>query len=416
MTSPPARAAFVKSAFLFFLLLWGLLQLPSLPATAQRRDFAGQYNAPRRVQLDTRREADSLHFYLRFPDGSVLHRFPLRLAAWTSFDAKRPLWQDTVRHLSRRTRKAGAASWVEFRLAAADVLPGQVLSLHCGPADEAESGDGAWLTITPERLTRTFILTDSVGEPLLRRAIRAGEPVLADSYGPELPIVAKLYSTANFTAALPPMTDPATQPAPPRTLGLLDSLFFRAGQLLRLRRPGLYALRVGGAARPLALLVEDNEFPDLKTADDLIRPLIYLTTSAERKKLYDAPNPKQAVDEFWLDAARGSQPVARQLIRTYYGRVADANRLFSAHKAGWLTDRGLLYVVLGPPESVYRTATEERWTYRGTERGTTTYTFRAKPSTFAPEHYELVRRPEFEQLWYAAVEQWRKGLTAPTGR
>lgn len=405
------------AALLPALLLGLLLNSFGPAAAAPRRDWAGQYNAQRRVQLDTRREADSLHFYLRFPDGSVLGRgYPLCLAAWLSYDAKRPLWQDTVRHLAHRIRRAGPASWVEFSVAAARLTPGQVLSFTCGPADEADSGEGAWLTLTPERLGRTFLLTDSVGDPLLRRFAYRGEAVQVDSYGPERPVVAKLYSTDHFAAALPPMTDPASQPAPPRSLGLLDSLFFRPGQVLRLRRMGLYALRVGGSVRPFALLVEDNDFPALRTADDLIRPLIYLTTSAERKKLYAAPNPKPAVDDFWLAVANNSQPVARQLIRTYYGRVAEANQLFSAHKAGWMTDRGLLYVVLGPPESVYRTAAEERWVYRGTSSGTTTYTFRSKPSTFAPEHYELVRRPEYEMLWYAAVEQWRKGLTAPTGR
>ncbi|GAA3921673.1 hypothetical protein GCM10022406_04720 [Hymenobacter algoricola] len=395
---------------LAFLLLAGA-------APAQRRDFAGLYNAERRLRLDTRREADSLRFYLRFPNGSDLQqRHPLRLAAWLSYDAKRPLWQDSVRHVSRRIRWAGSAAWVEFALPVAALQPGQVLSLHCGPADEAGAGEGAWLLLTAERLGRTFILTDSVGDPLLSRAVHRGQPVRIDSYGPEQPATARLYSTANFAAALPPMTDLAAQPAPPRTLGLLDSLFFRAGQELHLQQAGLYALRVGGSGRPLALLVEENEFPTLKTADELIRPLIFLTTSAERKKLYDAPNPKQAVDNFWLDVARDNQNLARQLIRTYYGRVADANRLFSAHKAGWMTDRGLLYVVLGPPEAVYRTATEERWVYRSTGTGNATYTFRPKPSTFAPEHYELVRRPEYELLWYAAVEQWRKALTAPTGR
>ncbi|GAA4005998.1 hypothetical protein GCM10022408_17210 [Hymenobacter fastidiosus] len=409
----------LSTSLVLLSLLLGFLLLgrAELTAAGPRRDFAGLYNAQRRLQLDTRREADSLHFYLLFPDGSVLQRqYPLRVAAWSGYDARRPLWQDTVRHLSRRIRPVGAAAWVEFSLPAATLTPGQVLSLTCGPVDEADSGAGAWLTITPERLGRTFLLTDSVGDPLLRRAVRVGAQVRVDSYGPELPVLARLYSTAGFSAALPPMTDLATQPAAPRTLGLVDSLFFRAGQELRLRRPGLYALRVGANLRPLPLLVEDNEFPELKTADDLIQPLIYLTTSAERKKLYNAPNPKQAVDAFWLAVANNNQTMARQLIRTYYGRVAEANQLFSAHKAGWRTDRGLLYIVLGPPEAVYRTATEERWVYRDTGRGNATYTFRPKPSTFAPEHYELVRRPEYELLWYAAVEQWRKGLTAPTGR
>jgi GWxTD domain-containing protein len=171
-------------------------------------------------------------------------------------------------------------------------------------------------------------------------------------------------------------------------------------------------LLTSGAGGPASsLLVEENNFPEVTTAPDLIQPLIYLTSSIERKNLYNAASPKKAIDQFWLDAANGQQATARQLIRTYYGRVSAANRLFSTYKAGWMTDRGMLYVVMGPPDVVYRTSTEERWLYRQPELGTSTYVFRAKPSTFAPEHYELVRRPEHEMLWYAAVEQWRKAPT-----
>ena len=105
--------------------------------------------------------------------------------------------------------------------------------------------------------------------------------------------------------------------------------------------------------------------------------------------------------------------------RTQRGfRVTAANRLFAAHKAGWLTDKGLLYVVLGPPPGVRRFANgEERWYYPdgGLTGGPITYTFRPRPSTFAPDYYELVRRPEYELLWYAAVEKWRTPPTALTG-
>ncbi|TGE13787.1 GWxTD domain-containing protein [Hymenobacter elongatus] len=398
--------------------LIGLLLVLSSAGTVgadPRRDFAGQYHPARRIGAETRREGDSLRVYVHFPDGSVLQRGnPLRIATWATYEAKRPVWRDTVRHVARRVRQVKSAAWVEFCLPAAALQAGQVLSLNCAPAEEAETGEAAWLAITKERLGRTFLLTDSLGDPLLRRYVRLGEPFLVDSYGPELPLTAKRYA-ASFTAALPPMATAGAQPVP-RTIAVRDSLYFRAGQAMRIRQPGLYALRVAGAAAAYGLLVVDQDFPEFNTATALIQPLIYLTTSAERQKLLDAPAPKRAVDQFWLDVAGANQTIARQLIRTYYGRVAAANQLFTAHKAGWMTDRGMLYIALGAPEVVYRTATEERWIYRDTKGGRGTYTFRPKPSTFAPEHYELVRRPEYEMLWYAAVEQWRKGLTAQSGR
>ncbi|WP_165699385.1 GWxTD domain-containing protein [Hymenobacter jejuensis] len=383
---------------------------------APRRNFAFLYRLGQRVAVDTRREADSVRIYLRFPESTVLPpERALYIAFWSSFDAKRPMRLDSVRQSAWRIRRAETATWVEFCLPVARLVPGQVVQVSSSPVSKDEAVENsAWLQVTPETLGRTFVLTDSAGSPLLRRYVRVQEPFLLDTYGPDQPIAAKRY-TATFGAALPPMTDPKTQPAPPPTLGVQDTLAFRAGQLLVLSTAGLYNLRTADGTST-GLLVEDSSFPALTSAAELIQPLIYLTTSAERKKLYDAPEPKRAVDRFWLDLAAGQQSVAKLLIRTYYGRVAEANQLFSAHKDGWMTDRGMLYVVLGPPDVVYRSAGEEQWMYRNVEVSGGTYVFRSKPSTFAAEHYELVRRPEYELLWYAAVEQWRKGLIAQTSR
>jgi GWxTD domain-containing protein len=402
--------------FVRLFLLCGFLLLGQL-TQAQRRDFAGQYRLNRQLLADSRREGDSLRIYLRFPDASVLRqRQPLRVMAWASYDAKRPLWSDTVRHLARRIKPDGEAARVEFCLPLARLPAGTVLSIASAPAAEASSGNATWLPLTPARLARPFVLTDSLGQPLLRAMVRAGEPFFVDRYGPDQPVSLRRYASP-FVAALPPHADPARQSAASPRLPVLDSLFARAGAALALPEPGLYTLRLPGEASVLGLLVTDSNYPNLTSADALIQPLIYLTTSAERAQLYAAPNPKRAVDEFWLAAAAGQQTLARQAIRTYYGRVAVANELFAAHKAGWMTDRGMLYVVLGAPDVVYRTAQEERWVYHGSDNGSSaTYTFRPKPSTFAPEHYELVRRPEYERLWYAAVEQWRKATTTAPGR
>ena len=190
------------------------------------------------------------------------------------------------------------------------------------------------------------------------------------------------------------------------------------GQLLRLPEKGLYALKIGGAGgepvHTLPLLATRADFPGLTSATELIDNLLYLTTAAERKQLAAAPDAKRAVDKFWLQAAGDDQERARELIRRYYGGIVAANELFTGHKSGWLTDRGMLYVVLGPPQSVRRLPGQELWRYdqAGRQQGPVTFTFRARPTTLAPANYELVRRPEYQALWYAAVEQWRRPLSA----
>ena len=411
----------------WFHLSWLLPLLCAFAPLAPRPDYAGLYRDTPHLDVDTRREGDSLRLYLRLP--APAHLGPghaLRLTAWPGYEAKLPLWQDSIARRQQHPRPDTDGSIrLSFCVAAARVPAGTVLEIHTGPSDAKddyqEPTTSTWLRLTAAQLTYSFVLTDSAGLPLCRRYVQANEAFGVDYYGLYQPVRWKRYAVAP-TPALPPMTNSSALPTGPRTLAVLDSAETRPGQPLRFTEPGLYALRVGGNGAPLsrtlAVMVAANAYPALTTAAELIEPLRYLTTSQERKRLTDAPDPKRAVDKFWLDIAQGNQKLGKDLIRRYYDRVTAANRLFAAHKAGWLTDRGLLYVVLGPPPSVRRLFSgEERWFYPDGSLGggPITYTFRPRPSTFAPDYYELVRRPEYELLWYAAVEKWRTPLTALTG-
>ena len=409
-----------------------VLLLPLLlgvaPAALPRPEFAGLYHpAGPRLLLDTRREGDSLRLLLRRSDGGeigVAGR-PVRLTAWASYDARTPLWQADLPGLRRHPAapETGAAAWLEGCVAATQVPAGTVLEVETATlAPEAAFQDGsvtAWRRLRPADLSRSFVLTDSVGVPLGRRYLQPNEPFGVAEFGLEMPIRWRRYG-ATAIAALPPMAGSGARPVVPRTLPVLDSAAVPAGGLLRLSKAGLYALRADAEVRPLAVLVTaTTDFPAQRHAAELIENLLYLTTSQERQRLSSAPDPKRAVDRFWLDAARNDPARGKALIKSYYGRVQAANELFTAHKPGWLTDQGLLYVVLGPPAGVRRLATgEERWFYPEPAPGQNpvTFSFQPKPSTFAPDYYELVRRPEYEALWYAAVEQWRTGTNAPTDR
>ncbi len=412
----------------FFFWKLVLAALPLRAAVAQslpRPDFAGLYRDVPRVMADARREGDSLRVYVRLPAGALaVPGRRLRVAAWAGYEAPAPLWQDSVPRRQQHLRPdATGGTRASFCVAAARVPAGAVLQIQTGPVGPPATAQDAaavtWLALPAERRERPFVLADSAGLPLLRTYVRAGETFRIDNYGLIQPVRLRRYAVPP-TPALPPMTNPATAVGGPPTLPLLDSVFVRTGQLLRCDEPSLVALRVGGvggqAPRTLALLVANEDYPNLRTASQLIEPLRYLTGTAEHRRLAGTADPKRAVDEFWLGAARDNQVTGKALIRKYYGRVAAANRLFAAHKAGFLTDRGLLYVVLGPPQSVRRLATgDEQWDYASAgPAGALTFSFRPRPSTFAPDNYELVRRPEYEKPWYGAVQQWRTGQTAPS--
>ena len=425
-----SRLKFNKGGAVFVLL--GLLLGPGAMAqsAAPRPDFASLYRpAATRLLIETRREADSLRLLLNWPGTPAGQPLPrLRLTVWPTYDAKQPLLQTTQRlHLYPGADPAGAMLVLTVALPATQLPAGAVLQARLDKPALTNQPEGpdqdpattAWLRLTSERLARPFVLLDSMGMILARPYVRAGEAVVVAGFGLPQPVRWRRYA-ATGVAALPPFADPRRQPPAPRQLGVLDSSAapLPAEHLLRLPQQGLYALRVGGAGgepvRTMPLLVARNDFPGQSTANELIENLLYLTTSAERQQLRQAADPKRAIDQFWLNAAGGDQARARDLIRRYYGLVTNANELFTGHKPGWLTDRGLLYVVLGAPASVRRLPTgEEHWQYNELDRNgrELSFTFRPRPSTLAPDNYELVRRPEYESLWYAAVERWRKTMT-----
>ncbi|MDJ0363608.1 GWxTD domain-containing protein [Hymenobacter sp. H14-R3] len=412
------------------LLLAGLPGLAAAPRLLPTPDFAGLYRpVPDRLLPTTRREGDSLRIFINHAATVPGSTAPaLRLTGWATFEAKQPLWQEVrAAHPYPGSNSAAPVQVLTVAMAAARLTPGAVLQVSLDrpslanqpPGADQDAAITAWLRLTPELLARPFVLLDSAGLVLARPYLNAGEGVAVATFGLAQPVRWRRYPTG--APALPPFTDPRTQVAAPRTLGVLDSSAapVASGNLLHFATTGLYALKIGGAGgepvHTVPLLVVPASFPGQSTAPEIIEPLRYLTTAAERQTLLKSPEPKRAIDRFWLDAAGGDQTRGREMIRRYYSRVTTANEIFTAHKAGWLTDRGLLYVVLGPPQSVRRLPDgTERWHYdqAGRQGEAVAFTFRPRPSTLAPDNYELVRRPEYELLWYAAVEQWRRTTTA----
>ena len=375
------------------MLLAGAASLASGPRALPTPDFAGLYRpVANRLVPVLRREGDSLRIFINYQVGTPGSAAPaLRLTGWAAYEAKEPLWQQVRRARPYPGSDPQAPVQVlTAAVAAARLAPGNVLQVSLDkpaltnqPSADQDPATTAWLPLTAEALSRPFVLLDSAGLVLDHPYLNAGEGVAVAAFGLAQPTRWRRYPSG--TPALPPFTDPRSQVAAPRRLAMLDSSAAPTApnQLLRLRALGLYALKVGGAGgeavHTVPLLVVPNSFPGQRTAPEVIEPLLYLTTATERRALLKAPDPKRAIDHFWLDATGGDQARARTKIRDYYGHVTAANELFTEHKAGWLTDRGLLYVVLGPPQSVRRLPDgTERWRYEaaGSRGEPVTFTFR----------------------------------------
>ena len=148
-------------------------------------------------------------------------------------------------------------------------------------------------------------------------------------------------------------------------------------------------------------------FPRNKEFDELIGPLIYIATENEFKKLETARNKKSAFDDFWLSLIP-SQKLAARTLRNYFRRVAQANVNFTSYKNGWKTDMGMIYILYGAPDRVFKDEDAEIWEYSNYD-GKVRFSFTKVPNLFTQYHYSLERSKSYTSDWFSQIERWRKG-------
>jgi len=102
----------------------------------------------------------------------------------------------------------------------------------------------------------------------------------------------------------------------------------------------------------------------------------YLITEKEKQgftELKTNEEFEQFIQEFWKRRDTTPETTENEFRREYYGRIAYANQNFPVGKnAGWLSDRGRIYITHGKPDEIQKTATGEIWIYKnlpGREEG-----------------------------------------------
>lgn len=151
-----------------------------------------------------------------------------------------------------------------------------------------------------------------------------------------------------------------------------------------------------------------NDFPDITMPEVMLHSARYLTTRQEYDNMVLNANKKQAIDEFWINIA-GNPDRARQLIKTYYSRVKLANKFFTSYHEGWKTDRGMIYIIYGPPTNVFKTSTSENWIYGDASNfKSLNFMFYKVENPFTDNDYMLSKSEMFRDSWYYAVSNWRR--------
>lgn len=193
-----------------------------------------------------------------------------------------------------------------------------------------------------------------------------------------------------------------------------DSSFFvniseGLSDVLSLKEEGIYHFQSNANLKEgLTIFRFHKDFPHITQPEQMVYPLRYLTSKNEYDKIIIQKDKKTAVDEFWLETA-GNKTRGRELIKKFYNRVQDANVYFTSYMEGWKTDRGLIYIIYGNPNIVYRNEYAETWIY-GEEFNSMSVTlvFNKRENPFTDNDYILTRSPIFKDTWYNAVDVWRR--------
>jgi GWxTD domain-containing protein len=211
----------------------------------------------------------------------------------------------------------------------------------------------------------------------------------------------------NNSIALPPMASLATSG---QDFGSSYEVKYHVNQPLVFRNEGYYFLRTGKEGGGYGFIVTQPFFPHVTNAAELADPMVYISTREERRNLLEASNQKKVLDQFWLNA-NPQKETARKLIKMYFENIEAGNQYFSGHKAGWKTDRGMVYAIYGPPLMVNRDFDTEVWEYErtGSEEGGMFF-FSRKKNENNPNVWELKRNEAYDRVWYGMVELWRKGV------
>jgi GWxTD domain-containing protein len=91
--------------------------------------------------------------------------------------------------------------------------------------------------------------------------------------------------------------------------------------------------------------------------DKAVAQLVYIASSKDKSYIEEAPTKEEKIKrylEFWKKKNPNPNEVDNRVFDEYYRRINYANENFSHFTEGWKTDRGMIYITLGPPSNIER--------------------------------------------------------------
>lgn len=252
-------------------------------------------------------------------------------------------------------------------------------------------------------ISTSFLTNKNTGDVIFDTYLKSKDTVVINNSASKHDSI--FYFKYTFQAANPPMAENASFDA---GLGLvIDSSFSIKNTIFVAPKKGNYT--IGSIENKINKIVFDHKFPKPSKIKELIDPIIYIASDGERSSVKLATKQKQKLDDFWLKLGLNKEKT-RNMIKAYYRQIQEANILFTGHKEGWKMDKGMIYIVFGPPEQVLKTDATETWYYQKSYQSTPIrFVFVKKYNPFGDVYFELQNDINFTTIWYKSVEIWRRG-------
>ncbi|WP_246255722.1 GWxTD domain-containing protein [Cyclobacterium plantarum] len=218
----------------------------------------------------------------------------------------------------------------------------------------------------------------------------------------------RYYYPREFPLPLPPME--TNTPDIPRETEVVDEGSFLVNVPVPFEKSGYYYIQADTSSTTgLMIKTASQTFPRVSTWEEMIQMVTYISTRKEHETLLAAENKKTALDEYWIRMTRDEE-TAKTLIKEYFRQVEFANILFTDFKEGWATDRGMVYIIMGPPQEVYFDKDKETWVYQSQDSNSKiTFTFARIKNILTPNYYTLNRSRAYQPIWFKNITAWRNG-------
>lgn len=367
-------------------------------------------NAPVKCKYYLAAEADSIHIYLKITVNSGnLQDYNIGYVLKNDYGEKN---LETVDSLQTEKFLLGTKKNSYFLKLPLKLNSGiNLLLLHISNVGQTPYYFDIPLDLTDRFSPPNLVVQEKDGDiPIFESYIKKGQDYkIKKSFNSSESIPLHFYRYKHeFTAAYPPMSSGAD---PGKSLEIDSTFTLNSEEPTPLEENALYFVQSDSTTlKGLSFRIVPSYYPDFKRAEELINPLIYISTKNEMSRLSKATDIKKALDKYWLDLI--SNPGrARNTIRSFYDQVEMANAIFTTYKEGWKTDQGMIFALYGPPDEVYFDGKEEQWLYKkNNEISRVKFTFVKIKNIFTNQHFELMRNKSYESFWFGNVELWRKGI------